>query len=865
MVIPRTPAGVDTQGIKDESYVCHPEYLDSDEILYELRIRNQAIPAQTRQRTAILSQLFHEERNNAVALTNCTIPSGVELRTCICKLERLAQMLEQNKMGEGFDIVFMSKYIHLKNRVERIDHHCDQHVSQTIFEIHENMAEIRQLFDTKWNDYVNRYRRNVVNDNSIHKPIQEIGSSSTNTGTTEHLVTMNKGTAANIVQGKFDNDSIPSAANIVQNKFGNNSIHSAANIVQDKFDNHSIPSVANFVQDNLGNGSIPTTASSNRSSANVPMNVAGRHMQTTTSSVGPTVVTTTATFNAPVSSHAVRFPILHVGEPEQYGDSMADLKTPTIEGRFSGITSTQCQGVNNANPPPQFNNRKNDMNFDIYVDSSRPSLDNNTRRSLSSDDGALLNQMINNDNLLQTVRPGIENETLNENILIINGKRYILDDLNPPIINKTYNVNNQFRTNNENNIPYNTQQYTNEFDNYDNGEQLNQNRFRNLRDSNSLYRLNMNNNNRANISQVNHPVQNTQSNEVHNYPVGTYGTNYYYANTHKSNHVPIFKWNLKFTGQPDKNGDKIANFVSFMQEVEFRRESSSISDRELFANIILLLDGPAKTWFMTHRNQFNNWQELRRAMENKFMGGATQHTFFMQIASRKQRVEESVSEYFADMLLKFSSVPDLHESRRISMIIGGLLPKFRNRALGIEWDSLNRLEDFLCDIEVGFNMDTKPLEPFKRFNRPQLIKPVHSIDLNEYDELDTHSSNNTELNEENGTKTLSVHAAQFVPQNNMKNNNNTRVQVSQNTRADLKEHEMVILNKSCYNCGENGHIFRACDKQRRSIYCRKCGMKNILVHTCKCPKEENEKNCSALACVNEVVLVSEEECLVTQY
>lgn len=153
--------------------------MDQDEVLHELRIRNQSIPIITRHRIAILSRLFHEEKTNAVALTNCTIPGAMELRICMQKAESLEQMIEKNTITEGFDTVFMTKYIHLKNRIERIDHQGDPHVSQTIFEIHEKIAEIRQLFDTKWHEYVNRYRRNLVNDNSIHNPMNEIGSLST--------------------------------------------------------------------------------------------------------------------------------------------------------------------------------------------------------------------------------------------------------------------------------------------------------------------------------------------------------------------------------------------------------------------------------------------------------------------------------------------------------------------------------------------------------------------------------------------------------------------------------------------------------------------------------------------------------------
>lgn len=817
MFVPRTPAGVVTPSFDDSNYICRPEYLDQDEVLYELRIRNQSIPIQTRHRTAVLSRLFHEEKTNAVALTNCTIPGAMELRTCMQKADNLAQMIEKNKITEGFDTVFMSKFIHLKNRIERIDHQNDPHVSQTIFEIHEKIAEIRQLFDTKWHDYVNRYRRNLVNDNSIHNPINEIGSLSTKPGTTEHLV----------------NENVVSAANIAQNNFGNHS--------------------------------IPTTGSSNqRSTANVPTGVAGQHMPSTTSSVGPNVVKTTNTFNAPISSHAVHFPNLHIENMEQYGDQMTGLRTPSAGGKFSGITSTQNRNVHNANPPPQFNQYANNLGFDIYLDSNRTSFDNGARRSLLSDDDVLLNQLINNNNLVRTPGSAINNETLDEDSVIINGKKYVLENSNPHLPNQTYNINNQFASNDENNTQYNKQTFQNAYNTNVNDQTFVQNQFRNLRDSNSLHRLNLNNNNRPNNSQPFNITRNTHNNEIHNYPAGTYGPNYDNANPNKPCHVPIFKWNLKFTGQPDKNGDRISSFVSFIQEVDFRRESSQISDRELFANIILLLDGPAKTWFMTHRNQFNNWQELRRAMENKFMGGATQHTFFMQLASRKQRVDESVSEYFADMLLKFSSVPDLQEGRKISMIIGGLLPKFRNRSLGVEWDSLNRLEDFLCDIEVGFNMDINPSEPFKRFNRPQMIKPVHSVDINEYDEMNTHENDSLELNNENGTNHLSIHAAQFVPQNNMKTNTSTPFNKSQNIKPNSKDNEMIMLNKSCYNCGESGHLFRSCDRQRKSIYCRKCGMKNILVHTCKCPKEENEKNCSALACVNDVILVSEEESQLNQ-
>lgn len=270
------------------------------------------------------------------------------------------------------------------------------------------------------------------------------------------------------------------------------------------------------------------------------------------------------------------------------------------------------------------------------------------------------------------------------------------------------------------------------------------------------------------------------------------------SSNRRSSFVPINKWNIKFSGNPNENVGKL---TVFLREVELRQRMYGISDAELHANFIVLLDGAAKMWYLSHCNDFGSWSELREAIQDKYIG-KREHSFYMAIMNRRQGFKESIGEYSADMMLKMSAVPDLTAQRQISILINGLLPQFRQRVTGFQWYTATQF--------LAHSVDDS-----RRFSRFPRKEGVSVISGEREDEC---------LSPLDGVNEV----CEFT----------RRMDATQNKKAKVPEKVVSISDEHktapqaenmrgrCFKCGESGHLFRQCTKQRVRVFCYNCGEDN---------------------------------------
>lgn len=282
--------------------------------------------------------------------------------------------------------------------------------------------------------------------------------------------------------------------------------------------------------------------------------------------------------------------------------------------------------------------------------------------------------------------------------------------------------------------------------------------------------------------------------------------------------VPINKWGISFSG---KFSDNSSNLIVFLKEIEVRQRMYDIPDEILFANILVLLDGPAKLWYMSHIHEFGNWSELRSALYIKYIG-KMQHSFFLAVTNRKQQNGETIGAYFADMILKMSSIPDLNEQRRISIVLNGLLPQFRNRVAGFNWNRLSDIEDFLTSVEADLLVQSKETNHFQsRFVRRGQVSVVDT----ENGEI---NSSVECMNEELIEQSNECCEINRFPRGNP-NSDKASVSSAPGNAIDNQQRSGPFMRSErgkCFKCGEEGHLFRQCTRQRQRIFCFNCGEDN---------------------------------------
>lgn len=126
-------------------FVVLPEYLEDEEIEYELRIRREPAIGQRRILAAKLRDIIHLEQagKRDVPVMGYGVPSQ-ELIHCEGQIQILKRfdITTQNK--------FMTKYLHLESRVNRIPRNRNTHnITDTIFTLNEHLSALYHEFCTK--------------------------------------------------------------------------------------------------------------------------------------------------------------------------------------------------------------------------------------------------------------------------------------------------------------------------------------------------------------------------------------------------------------------------------------------------------------------------------------------------------------------------------------------------------------------------------------------------------------------------------------------------------------------------------------------------------------------------------------------
>lgn len=265
--------------------------------------------------------------------------------------------------------------------------------------------------------------------------------------------------------------------------------------------------------------------------------------------------------------------------------------------------------------------------------------------------------------------------------------------------------------------------------------------------------------------------------------------------TPKPNRVPVYKWNITFSGDPRRE-----NLISFLERVEELQEARGLSKEELFQSAIDLFSGPVLLYFRNIKSEVASWDELVERLKQDFLPVDFELSLMDDIRSRTQGPNENVMQYIDVMLTLFKRLTrPLTDKEKLTQIVRNLNPYFLDRVSLKEIDGVDQLKAVCREIQ-----STKSrTESY----RPPSAKSLHVLDYSHSEQNICSGLQSVNLNSENASFNPSCETPDI-----------------------------------CWNCGETTHHYTAC-KQRKTMFCYKCGLKNVITPTCPFCRPKNEVKC----------------------
>lgn len=246
--------------------------------------------------------------------------------------------------------------------------------------------------------------------------------------------------------------------------------------------------------------------------------------------------------------------------------------------------------------------------------------------------------------------------------------------------------------------------------------------------------------------------------------------------------VPVYKWDLKFDGS--------SNFSigSFLERVEELRVARGVSERELLESAVDLFSGSALIWHRSNRQRITTWDQMKRELRAVFQNPDYDHLLLKEILNRTQGEHENIDLYLASMNGLYSRLTEkISEEKQLAQILKNLNNYLQDKLCMFNINTLEELRNLARRAELGRIRSTTQYPP----PRPNVVMEPDLA----YSAPRRH------------------HGPQHVSAVNSAEPNKT-------------------FNPKCWNCNEDGHISRYCEKPRR-IYCFGCGVPNIRKSDCQ--------------------------------
>lgn len=296
-------------------------------------------------------------------------------------------------------------------------------------------------------------------------------------------------------------------------------------------------------------------------------------------------------------------------------------------------------------------------------------------------------------------------------------------------------------------------------------------------------------------------------------------------NNSSNKSVPVYKWNLKFSGESN------CSLLTFLDKVEELCKARHVSKTELFDSSVDLFSDRAYIWFKSVQNKVNNWDSLVALLKQNFLPPDLEDHIWEEIRSRTQGKDEPIHVYVAIMESLFRRLErPIAEVTKLKYLRKNILPIYAMQLALINVASVEDLIDFCRKIDNAQIVKNKFRPPPKVSNLdPELV--YLSSDLattSNAPSVQAFSTTNTDQFQTNTNK-LNSKKGKF--------NRNKGTQRQPERKFSNNTIKSTVSPMVCWNCQQPNHTFNSC-KAKKTKFCFRCGKPNETTKTCSCSKNE---------------------------
>ena len=160
----------------------------------------------------------------------------------------------------------------------------------------------------------------------------------------------------------------------------------------------------------------------------------------------------------------------------------------------------------------------------------------------------------------------------------------------------------------------------------------------------------------------------------------------------------ISAWKLTFTGS------KSENIEEFLLRVKEHRKIAVLSDAELLRAMPMLLQLPAPNYYRNNEHKWKSWSQIEQALREQYRDEFYAERLEEKVKERKQREDEPVFEYIAEMqaLYKKMSLPP-EENKQIRQIYINMRPEYLPLMRSHLHSNLEKFTEYAMELGRAFD------------------------------------------------------------------------------------------------------------------------------------------------------------------